>query len=108
MGLKDAGSPYVNFPPIWTTSTSRPERNPLQAESCFLTVLGGIFGFRLLGRVPHDFRNSRHFLGGSPWTNFEPRYCGRYKFDKKEGFGILTEASGEVRQGFWVNGDFLD
>ncbi|CAJ1346014.1 unnamed protein product [Effrenium voratum] len=48
-----------------------------------------------------------HGIGRYEWPGGKS-YCGRYKFDKKEGFGILTEASGEVRQGFWVNGDFLD
>lgn len=36
------------------------------------------------------------------------RYCGKYRFDQKDGFGILTEANGTVHEGFWSNGQLLE
>eukprot|EP00931_Biecheleriopsis_adriatica_P023963 TRINITY_DN15026_c0_g2_i1.p1 TRINITY_DN15026_c0_g2~~TRINITY_DN15026_c0_g2_i1.p1 ORF type:complete len:365 (+),score=70.82 TRINITY_DN15026_c0_g2_i1:80-1174(+) len=46
-----------------------------------------------------------HGVGRYQWPNGRT-YDGRYHYDKKDGFGILTEVDGSVRQGFWVKGEF--
>eukprot|EP00931_Biecheleriopsis_adriatica_P023962 TRINITY_DN15026_c0_g1_i1.p1 TRINITY_DN15026_c0_g1~~TRINITY_DN15026_c0_g1_i1.p1 ORF type:complete len:374 (+),score=49.74 TRINITY_DN15026_c0_g1_i1:34-1122(+) len=46
-----------------------------------------------------------HGVGRYQWPNGKT-YEGRYLFDKKDGFGILTEADGSVLKGFWVEGEY--